>query len=277
MLSTTKQMKNLFRYWDSLKKELSHKYIMLFLDYDGTLTPIVSAPQRAFISPEVKRLLRRLSKSPRIKLSIISGRALKDIKRLVGLKGIIYVGNHGLELAGPKLKFKSPLPPRYRKLLEKIRDELKRRICAIKGAFVEDKGFSLSLHYRLVNKKALPLIATIFHETTIVPRLKGQLKITSGKKVLEVRLPVAWDKGKVVLWLLAREQFATKNKKVFPIYIGDDTTDEDAFRALRNKGLTVFVGKPKESEARYYLKNTQEVSRLLEKILNLYGVKACQN
>ncbi|MGE5197395.1 MAG: trehalose-phosphatase, partial [Deltaproteobacteria bacterium] len=140
------------------------------------------------------------------------------------------------------------------------------KITSISGAFMEDKGLSLSLHYRLADKKQIPLVKTIFHETVIVPLVRDKIAIRSGKMVLEVRPPVAWDKGRVVLWLLARQRFAVKDSEVLPVYIGDDVSDEDAFKALENKGLTVFVGAPKASSARYYLKDSGEVVEFLRRL-----------
>jgi trehalose-phosphatase len=87
--------------------------------------------------------------------------------------------------------------------------------------------------------------------------------------VLEVRPPVDWDKGKVVMWLLARQQFASEGKQVLPVYIGDDLTDEDAFKAIKNKGITIFVGEPKVSHAQYYLKNVNEVAEFIKVILKM--------
>jgi trehalose-phosphatase len=145
---------------------------MLFLDYDGTLTPIVSTPEKAAIPKQIKGLLAKLSKDPRYKLAIISGRALKDIIKIIGLKGIIYSGNHGLEIEGPKIKFKTPLSPGYMTILKKIKGDLKRRLSSIKGIFLENKGLSLSLHYRLVDKKKIPQVKTVFHESIIFYRLR---------------------------------------------------------------------------------------------------------
>ncbi|MDD2689689.1 MAG: trehalose-phosphatase [Candidatus Omnitrophica bacterium] len=262
-------MKNLFKYWDDLKDKLNNKYIMLFLDYDGTLAPIVSTPEKALISKEVKYLISELSKIPNCKLAIISGRALKDIKNIVGLKGIIYSGNHGLEIERPKIKFESQVSARYKATLELIMEDLKKRLYSIKNAFIEDKGLSLSIHYRLVDKKDIPKVKTIFHETIILYLVRNKIKVKTGKMVLEIRPPYEWDKGKVVMWLLARQQFALKDNGVFPIYLGDDVTDEDAFNVLKNRGMTIFVGKPKPSHARYYLKNTDEVGEFLKRILEI--------
>lgn len=261
-------MKYLFKYWNTLKQNISNRYIFLFLDYDGTLTPIVESPEKAAISPQIKALLKRLSRNTKFKLAIISGRSLKDIKKMVGLENIIYSGNHGLEIEGPKIKFKSSASPQYKTILKQIKDSLNAKLFGIKGIFIEDKGLTLSIHYRLVDKKQIPKVKTIFHEATIFYLLRNKIKIKPGKMVFEIRPPVEWDKGKVVLWLLARQKFALGERSFIPIYIGDDKTDEDVFGVLKNKGLTIFVGQPRASYAQYYLKNTEEVGEFLKKCLN---------
>lgn len=260
-------MRYLFKHWKNLSSELRNRRIILFLDYDGTLTPIVKKADEATIPPETKKLLCDLSGS--VKLAVISGRALSDLEKMVGVEGIIYSGNHGLEIEGPKIKFSTPLSSGYKNLLRKIKMTLEKRLVGIKGVILQDKGKSLSLHYRLVNRKLFPKVQAIFHEVAALPALKKKIKIRPGKRVWEIRPPLEWDKGKIVLWLLAREKFAQGDKPLLPIYAGDDTTDEDAFRALKNKGITVFVGRPKKSAAQYYLNNPGEVADFLRRILSL--------
>lgn len=251
---------------------------MLFLDYDGTLAPIVDKPNRAVISRENKELLKKLSKNHGCKLAIISGRALPEIKRMVGIKNIIYAGNHGLEIEGPKIKFRNPVLPRHRTILKQIKNDLNRKISLIKNAFVEDKGLSLSLHYRLVDRRDMQLLKSRFHQALAFYALNKKINIRTGKKVFEIRPPVEWDKGRAVSWILAQQSRVEKRNKGFPIYIGDDNTDEDAFRVLRSKGLTVSVGRPKTSCAKYYLKDSKEVTRFLHRILKLKkGVRLCPN
>ena len=219
----------------------------------------------------------RLSANPRLKIAFISGRAVEDLKNKVRIKSFIYTGNHGLEIEGPRIDFKPAVPQGYRMALGHIKNGLKQKISSINGAFLEDKGLSLSLHYRLVNKRQAPLLKTALHETVILHSVKNKVKIKTGKMVLEVRPPVEWDKGKVVLWLLARQKSALRDKTVFPVYIGDDVTDEDAFRALKRKGLTVFVGRPGNSKADYYLKNTKEVTKFLRLISDVSASQICKN
>ncbi len=262
-------MKNIFDYWNKLKEELSNKYIMLFLDYDGTLTSIAKIPDKAVISQETKRLLSSLSQRENCRIAIISGRTLVDIKKMVGLKNIIYSGNHGFQIDGPKIKYELAVPLGYKKALQRIKTQLKKKLSGIKGVFVEDKKLSLALHFRLADKRQLPFIKTVFHESIILYLVKNKIKIRPGKKIFEVRPPVDWDKGKIVLWLLARQVLVLKKENILPIYIGDDATDEDAFKALKRKGLTVFVGKPGNTKADYYLKNAEEVTKFLRLIMDL--------
>jgi len=190
-------MEYLFKCWERIKERIKEtEQILLLLDYDGTLTPIVERSDKAIISEEMKELLKSLSQ--RCKLAIISGRTLKDIKKLVGLKGIIYAGNHGLEIEGPRIRFKSPISIRSRIIIKQIREDLKKRFSTIGGLFVEDKGLTLSVHYRLVDRKQIHLVEIIFNEITKSYLKRKRIRITSGKKVFEVRPPVNWDKGKAV-------------------------------------------------------------------------------
>jgi trehalose-phosphatase len=259
-------MKYLFNEWDAVKDRIKGRYLFVFLDFDGTLVPIALTPDKAILPQKVKGLLKSLADNPRLKLAIISGRAIEDLKDKIGLKNVIYSGNHGLEIEGPKISFKPVVSSRYRIIIERIKNDLGKMISSIPGAFIEDKGLSLSLHYRLVDKNQIPLLKTAFHEAVILFLVRDKIRIKPGKMVLEVRPPVEWDKGKVVLWLLGRQIFALKKENILPIYIGDDVTDEDAFKALRNKGLTIFVGERKDSRAKYYLNDQTEVAEFLKRI-----------
>lgn len=264
-------MYHLFSHLDKIKKLVRGKLIFIFLDYDGTLTPIVKSPDAAKLSGQTKKLLRKLSKNKICKVAIISGRQLTDIKSKVGLNGIIYSGNHGFEVSGPKIKFKVAIPGEYNRVLKKIKNQLKSKLSSIKGIFLEDKRFCVAFHYRLVDKNKIPLVESLFRKVTRPYLLKKRIKIKAGKMVFDIEPAVARDKGRVVLELIGRQKALSDRKGIFPVYIGDDTTDEDAFRVLKNNGLAVFVGKPKRSHAGYYLKNTKEVFKLLKTIQAFRG------
>ncbi|MFA5363016.1 MAG: trehalose-phosphatase [Candidatus Omnitrophota bacterium] len=259
-------MKYLFGEWGAIKDKIKGKRLFIFLDFDGTLVPLAPAPDKAVLSPKTKAVLRKLAGKPALKLAFISGRTVGNLKNKIGLKNVIYSGNHGLEIEGPKINFKPRVPPGYRRIIERIKNDLERRISPIEGAFVEDKGLSLSLHFRLINKSLIPLLKTVFHEAVTAYLARNEIRIKPGKMVFEVRPPVKWDKGKAVLWLLRRQMSALKDGAIVPIYIGDDVSDEDAFKALKNKGLTIFVGEHKNSCARHYLRDHDEVSGFLGRI-----------
>lgn len=265
------KMRHLFAHWDDVRKQIGNRCIILFLDYDGTLTPIVGHPDKAIISPKIKEPLKRLCRSRRCVPAIITGRSLKDIRKKAGLKNIIYAANHGLQIKGPKIRFNVPVPLKYKTILRYIKKELEKRLAEVKGVFMEDKGLSLSLHYRLVNSKKVPFVKNCFHQITAPYRKSREIKTTTGKKLLEIRPAVKWNKGKAVMWL-SKSLSSAGDSLFFPIYIGDDLTDEDAFRALKNKGLTVIVGRNTKSSAQYYVRNTRETLDFIRWIL-----KICEN
>ncbi|MFA5094140.1 MAG: trehalose-phosphatase, partial [Candidatus Omnitrophota bacterium] len=203
------------------------------------------------------------------RLAVISGRSLKDIKKMIGLEGIVYSGNHGLEIDGPKLKFESVVPSGFKKLIKDIKSALRIRLAGIDGLILEDKGHTLSVHYRMADSRQMPLVKSVFREITACHLAGGKIKIKTGKMMLEVRPPIEWDKGRSVMWLLARQKFISPEEPMMPVYIGDDVTDEDAFSALGNRGLTVFVGKSGKSGARYYLKDHNDVTKFLALVRDL--------
>ncbi|MBN1914179.1 MAG: trehalose-phosphatase [Candidatus Omnitrophica bacterium] len=264
-------MKHLFEDWQKIIEQFSGRNIFTMLDYDGTLAPIAETPEEAVIPEETKKTLLRLTKNRKFKVAIVSGRSLKDIKDKVGLEEIIYVGNHGLEIDGPKIKFSSPISLKHRDILRKSKEELAKNLSSIEGVIFEDKMFSLGVHFRMVSEEKVPLVKRIFGETMAPFLAKGKIKVRPAKKALEIRLPVEWNKGRIALWLLAREEFARSGINFLPVYIGDDSTDEDAFLALKKSGLTIFVGESKISQAKYFLKDTKEVGNFLKEILEISG------
>ncbi len=145
---------HLFKEWESIRAKIQQAQILfLFLDYDGTLTPIVSRPELALCPQEVKALLEELRDSPNVLLAIISGRSLEDIREKVGIPGIIYVGSHGLDIQNPAGVHKKKLSPPREKELRKIIQTLEKSFGKIPGILFEDKGPILAIHYRNVAQK----------------------------------------------------------------------------------------------------------------------------
>ena len=224
-------MKYLFDEWGKIKKSLAGKNIFLFLDYDGTLASIADHPSKAFLSAEIKKSLNKIILNPGFKVAVISGRSLPDIKSRVGIKEIIYSGNHGLEIESPEFKYRNEIGYSYKILLGKIKEEMGHALADFKGVYIEDKKLSLTVHYRLAYKKQIAKIKSIIYKTVEAYVAAKKIKIRNGKMVVEILPPVDWNKGLAVSWILHRPEFSDKD--FYPIYIGDDITDEDAFKMVK--------------------------------------------
>lgn len=233
--------------------------LFLMLDYDGTLAPIVKDPLRAVLSAPRRGLLKRLARCPEVKLAIISGRKLSVVKRLAGIRNIIYVGNHGFEILAGGKHWIHPAAKKMIPLLKKIKAGLKKKL-HYRGLLIEDKGLTLSIHYRSLAKSALPAFKRDI-KLALKPWRRA-IKITPGKMVYEVRPPLNWDKGEAVCWLIKN----LKLREYFSVYIGDDKTDEDAFRALKEKGITIHVGKG-NTLAKMRIKDINGVYRYLRSLI----------
>ena len=265
-------MEYLFQSWESFSSDIrAASHVVLLSDYDGTLTPIVSRPDEAVLSTEVREKLCALAKKPAFSVGIISGRSLSEIKAMVGIEGIYYAGNHGLEIDGPGLKFINPAAKAAQATIKDLGQQFSAKLGNIEGVIVEDKGLSLSIHYRLVKKDEVNIVAEIFHQITS-PRLRdGKIKVTSGKKVWEVRPPIDWHKGKAVEAIIKEMKAVIKYERLLTIYLGDDTTDEDAFKVIhRPQGWSIFVGAENpSSNADYFLNSPSEVETFLSRLLGL--------
>lgn len=231
--------------------------IILFLDFDGTLSPIAKDPKDAVLHPDIKLWLRKLSHEKNIKISIVTGRALLDIKKRVGLKNIIYAANHGAEIYynGKYLLKKGNI---YRKPIQLLAGELADAMSDIPGVFVEDKGLSVAIHFRKVSFRLRSSVKKIVKKVSKTHLKRHDLQLTTGKMILEIRPAKLWNKGKAVLWIW--QKLAPKH---MPIYIGDDVTDEDAFLALKKHGLGIRVGKKKRSHARYCIGSMRDLIGVL--------------
>jgi trehalose 6-phosphate phosphatase len=259
-------MQYLFDAWNIIIQRLkSADHILLLSDYDGTLIPIVDRPELAMLAPETRRLLQILSRDRRYTVGIVSGRALIDLKEKIGMDGIIYAGNHGLEIEGFGTNFLEPIAEEVRPFFQILSQVLTTTLRGIRGVLVEDKGLSLSVHYRSVDEAEQDRVRDAFNKVTNPLHITGRIRVTRGKKVYEIRPPVNWDKGKAVSWLVAKCKEIKVKSSILPLYLGDDLTDEDAFKVIEMyDGISVFVG-PKESNstAHYFLNSPQEVVEFL--------------
>jgi alpha,alpha-trehalase len=231
----------------------------VFLDYDGTLTPIVQRPEDAVLEERSRDALRSLA--DRWPVAIISGRDLGDVKSMVGLPNIVYAGSHGFDIETPDGRTEQRgtefLPD-----LDAAERELDGPLMVVPGARVERKRFAVAVHYRQVAEDRVPEVERV---VSSVAATHPRLRRTGGKKVFELRPRIEWDKGRALLFLL--KVLGLNGSDVVPIYIGDDETDEDAFAVLRGRGFGIVVARadderPTAADAR--LTDPDEVRRLLE-------------
>jgi trehalose 6-phosphate phosphatase len=264
-------LEHLLSNWHKIVTQIEKARTILFLiDFDGTLTPIVEKPEYAVISDLTRQLLISLSHQKGFIVGIISGRTLTDIKEKVNVEGLIYAGNHGFEIEGPGLNFINPISDEIKLYLRMVSRVLIMALGTIKGVFVEDKGITLSVHYRGVEKGKSKEVESSIEDAVKRPVSMGIVNVTRGKKVFEVRPAVNWDKGKAIQLLMKKCGKGGRLSGLLPIYIGDDITDEDGFRAIEKygQGITVLVGLARsESSARYYLNSSEEVQCFMSKLI----------
>ncbi len=272
-------MEHLLSVWPRVAEQLENaKHVCLMADYDGTLTPIVGRPELANLPDGVRQLLESMSSQRCFTVGIISGRALADLKCRVAVNGIVYAGNHGLEIEGPGVSFAHPMAVETMPIIRALYQVLRRTLGTVKGVLVEDKGFSLSIHYRQVEGRETGEVKSTFGHIVSSAQALGRIRITQGKKVYEVRPAVAWDKGKAVKLLMKRCGKGGRRSGLWPIYLGDDLTDEDAFRAVKDYGIgiSVFVGDAnQDTAARYFLKSPAEVAEFLSLLLEHTKEMSC--
>jgi trehalose-phosphatase len=249
-------MKHLFEETSALKRILDKEKVLLMLDYDGTVVPIAKTPAQAVLSGTSRKIFEKAAGCPLLRLAFISGRSLSEIKKMAAIEGISYAGNHGLEIEGPGIGFVHKKAQALSGELRALFAELSKKLCDHKGVLVEDKDLSISVHFRLADPSCEKRI--ISEVTDAVNNKK--FRLSSGKKVIEIRPRIKWNKGNAAKVLMRRF------KGYYPVYLGDDRTDEDAFSALKKKGLTIFVGQPKKTLAAYCLKDHKEVRSLVKMI-----------
>ncbi len=256
---------SVFSRLSELNTLIKNKKPFLFLDYDGTLTPIVKNPEDAILSDEMKQIL--IQYNSRFPLAIISGRDMDDLKKMVDIDSIIYGGSHGFRISGP-----DGLYMEYGKSQKIVLDldQIEKRLYdllngKIKGIRIERKRYAIAVHYRNVSKEEIPSVTR--EVENIIDQNPGFRK-GEGKKVVEIRPDVDWHKGKAISWILEKLN-PSEDHKYVPIYIGDDITDEDVFKTLPESGIGILVGfHGHRTQARYSLKNVYQVRIFIEMLIN---------
>jgi trehalose-phosphatase len=242
--------------------------ILFFLDYDGTLAPIRKDPDRGHLTSRRKKTLQKLAGLPGVTVALISGRTLASLKKMLPSSRILYAGNHGFELEGLGEKRIHPAAVAARATLKRIARGLLKEYRALPGILMENKIYTLCIHYGALRPAAARRARAILMKQIRREHAGRQMTVCEGKKVWEIHPAAECDKGTTVLWLFARI-FAARPGHILPVYIGDDLPDEPAFKALGNRGCTIRVtGNPKErSKAAYALSSISEVFEFLEEFI----------
>lgn len=227
--------------------------LALFLDYDGTLTPIVARPGDAILTPETRNLLRQLAAT--LPLAVVSGRDLEDVRQLVALDGLDYVGSHGLDIAA--LDGTRQEGEAFRPAILRAGAALEQALSGIDRVLIQPKRYAITVHVRHVSVADKPTV-----EQKVMAVLAGEptLRHMGGKEMHELRPDSDWHKGSAIAHLLTTDRY----KGRIPVFIGDDVTDEDGFRAVADGGLGIRVGASDTSAASVVIADVAAVHHLLE-------------
>ena len=254
----------LFDHLAEIREEIrSARHLLLGLDFDGTLAPIVAHPALAQMPEETRSVVASLASRANTTVAVVSGRALIDLAARTGVDAI-FAGNHGLEISGRGFEFRHPKAEALKVILDQICNDLSERMDEIPGSLVENKGLTATVHFRNVTDSRRDQVAAIVSE--VAGSCADKFELRSGKMTIEILPRVSWNKGAGMLWLrdrlkrrLARED---RTGGLLVCYIGDDVTDEDVFRATR--GITVHVGCGGPTAARFTVRDPGEVAEFLQ-------------
>ncbi|XP_047971977.1 probable trehalose-phosphate phosphatase J [Salvia hispanica] len=257
--------------FDQITMSSKGKQIVMFLDYDGTLSPIVDDPDRAFMSESMRATVRKVARY--FPTAIVSGRCRDKVYSFVRLRELYYAGSHGMDIKGPSKGYNKDAEAvlfqpasEFIPMINEVYKALLEVTKSTQGARVEHNKFCVSVHFRCVDEKKWIELAK---QVAIVLEGYPTLRLSQGRKVFEIRPTIKWDKGKALEFLLESLGYANC-ADVFPVYIGDDRTDEDAFKVLRERGqgFGIVVSKtPKDTKASYSLQEPSEVMAFLRRLV----------
>ncbi len=260
-----------------LDQRLQGKTPAIFLDYDGTLTPIVDRPEDAVIDDSMQRTVADLAQ--RCPVCVVSGRDRRTVQQLMRIENLIVAGSHGFDIWSPEGgEIERAVGAEFADVMEAVKQEVGTALADIDGALIEPKAASVAVHYRLASEEGRRQITRVVER--ILAEHPDELKLTPGKMVYEIQPKIDWDKGKAVHYLL--DALNLNRDDVIPLYLGDDITDEDAFHALDGHGIGIFVGSLDDPEvadrttaADFILYNVGEVETFLTRQLG--GAHRLQN
>ncbi len=245
----------------SIHNTLGRQKVFVFLDYDGTLAPIASRPEAAILSSASRKTLSLLAES--YPVAIITGRDRPDVENLVNLTTLYYAGCHGFDIAGPEgSHVRHKVGRTSLRQLDQLEADLASWIRDTAGARIERKTFAIAVHFRNVDPSQRTQLDR--NIAKVHPHQRG-LRLHEGNALYEFRPNVNWNKADAVQWLL--KTVMPNTPRVTPIYIGDDTADEEVFHYLQDFGITIKVaGEHSHTAAQYTLANTREVRQFMDAI-----------
>ncbi|HEY7235833.1 MAG TPA: trehalose-phosphatase [Gemmatimonadaceae bacterium] len=249
-----------------LTERVSRSPFLVALDIDGTIAPITPTPDVSTVPATTRRILERLARAPDVHLAFVTGRAARDGRRLVDVTHSWTIGNHGIEMIDPTGALRvSQLAEAFAPTIAEAAMALAEPLAAIRGVFIEDKTWTLSVHVRLAARAEVPAVERAL--TEVARRL--ELRLHQGKQIFELRPPIAIDKGTALLDLAAALGVSDRGGSLDGslLYAGDDKTDEDAFRALRARQwntVTVHIGEGAHTDAEFVLPDPAALGDLLE-------------
>ncbi|MGH3853363.1 MAG: trehalose-phosphatase [Pseudonocardiaceae bacterium] len=262
---TVRELPHALRDGERFAAALAGRRLAVFLDYDGVLTPIVDRPQDAVMSESMREAVRALAR--RCPVCVVSGRDRAVVQRLMGVDDLVVAGSHGFDIWSPREgTLAHPAASGFDDLISEVTGRLRAVVDAIPGAVLEPKRASVAVHYRLADPERHAAVTALVND--LLAEYSGRLKVTPGKRVYELQPQIDWNKGKAVLYLLRMLDLDADD--VAALYLGDDITDEDAFRALAGRGIGIIVGHPDDPEvanrataADFALESPAQVERFL--------------
>lgn len=256
-------MRVLWSEWPRIRARIAAGDVVLLFDFDGTLAPTVADPSRAKLPRATSSALARLARLPRIVLGIVSGRQIAELRLLVGLKSGYYVGSHGLEWGRPGGHRMLRPTPAARRMARLTARDLRAALHDVPGILVERKVASVAVHYRNAHSRhARVALAAV---RRVAKQYGRRITVLNGKKVAELLPDRSRSKATAVSALLAHVR--QRRRPTLVVYFGDDATDETVFRSLGRRAVTVLVGKPRRTYARFSLRSPAEVRRFAERVI----------
>jgi trehalose 6-phosphate phosphatase len=257
------QLPHALREHDEFTNRLADRLPAVFLDYDGVLTPIVDRPEDARMSASMRRVVHDLAQ--RCSVCVVSGRDRPVVQVLMGVADLVVAGSHGFDIWHPERgTLGHEAANGFEGLVDSVTEAVRTQVDDLPGVLVEPKKASVAVHYRMADEATRRQVGQVIER--LLAERSEELRVTPGKMVYELQPKRDWNKGRAVLYLL--DTLGLTGPDLVPMYLGDDVTDEDAFQALRGRGISIYVGDQdqldRETAADFTLDSVDEVEQLLD-------------